>query len=241
VTRAVLAAVLVLAGCQAVGDPDLPTLADRVTAARDRMHGRFTAAKATQLAIALGDLDRAHAEARRIAMQDEPDLRPEWQPYIEDIRRAATQITESADLVTAAKTMAQLGRECARCHEATQAKITFAPEAKPTDTPKLGSQMASHQWAAARMWEGVIGSSNERWLTGARALAGARLTITAESGELGIADDAARVKLLAQRAVKLGDPNDRATLYGELLATCAHCHATIRDPTRLPWSAARER
>jgi cytochrome c553 len=89
--------------------------------------------------------------------------------------------------------------------------------------------MASHQWAAARMWEGLIGPSDDRWLEGARTMARSRTTIIAESGELGIADDAARTRLLAERATRLGDPDERATLYGEMLATCAHCHHAIRD------------
>ena len=169
-TKHAFATVLVLAGCQAVGDPDPSTLAERVAAARDRMHERLTAAKAIQVAIALGDLERARAEAHRITTQDEPDFLPEWQPYLDDIRRAAAQIEVSADSETAAKTMAQLGRECARCHEAAHAQITFAREPEPTNTPKLGAQMASHQWAAARMWEGIIGSSTDRWLAGARTL-----------------------------------------------------------------------
>jgi len=89
--------------------------------------------------------------------------------------------------------------------------------------------MTSHQWAAARLWEGLIGNSNELWVAGATSLAGANIPITAESGALGIADDAARTKLLAARASKLGDRSDRAAIYGDLLATCAHCHAKIRD------------
>jgi cytochrome c556 len=214
---------LVAGSCQATGERDPPALAQKVVAARERMHARFAAAKAAEVAIALGDLERAHGEAHRIATQDEPDFLPEWRPYLDEIRATAARIETTPDTMTAAKTMAQLGRECARCHEATDAKIAFARELVPP------TEMASHQWAAARMWEGVIGPSEDRWLAGAHALSGAPLTLTAESGQLGIADDAARVKLLAQRALKPDDRDERANLFGDLLATCAHCHAVIRD------------
>jgi len=222
-----------LAGCEATEDRDPKPIAERVVAARERMHVRYAAATAMQQAIGIGDLDRAHSEASRIATLDEPDFLPEWRPYLDEIRGASERVEASGDTMTAAKTMAQLGRACARCHEATAAKITFAPVRAPS-----GNEMASHQWAAARMWEGVIASSDERWLAGARALAAARLTLTAESGELGIADDAARTKLLATRALKVADRDERATLYGDLLATCAHCHASIRDRVLHPQSAA---
>lgn len=224
------AVVLAFASCQVYEEHDTSTsLADRVVAARRRMHVRFVAAQGIQRAIALGDFERARVEARMIETQSEPDFLPEWRPYLEDIRRSAGRIATSGDIVTAASSTAQLGRDCARCHEATFAQIQFPRESAPVETAKLGSQMAGHEWAAARMWEGLIASSSERWNLGARTLAGSRLTMTAESGQLGIADAASRTKLLAGRALETGDPRDRAALYGDLLATCARCHATIRD------------
>ncbi len=211
------------------------SLVQKIVAARQRMHSRYTAVAAMQRAIGIGDLDRARAEAISLEAASEPEFLPEWQPYVEAIRRDAAQVAESTDTMTAAKTMAQLGRSCARCHEATQAKITFPRERIPS-----ANEMASHQWASARMWEGIIASADDRWRVGARMLAGARLTPIAESGELGIADDVARAKLLASRAIHVGDRDQRANLYGELLATCAHCHATIRDRVLHPQAARLE-
>lgn len=78
-----------------------------------------------------------------------------------------------------------------------------------------------------------VGPSTERWNEGATALAKAKLTITAEGDvpghELGIADDVARIRLLATRAQKSKTTYDRAQIYGDLLATCANCHHTIGD------------
>jgi len=47
--------------------------------------------------------------------------------------------------------------------------------------------------------------------------------------EQGVSDDVARVRLLARRALAATTIDARANLYGELLATCAGCHMTIRD------------
>ncbi len=227
--RVALLVLVALAGCDAVADTSPKrTFGEKLLAVHDRMHARFAASRRVEQAIALGDLDRARDEARTIASFDEPDVLPEWQPYFQNIQAAARQVDASKDLVVAAKTMALLGRQCAKCHAATSAKIVFATELAPKDEPRLAAQMASHQWAAARMWEGLVGPSNDRWLAGARRLAKAPLTITAESDRLGIADDAARLRLYATRALT-AKPGDRAALYGDLLATCAHCHYTIRD------------
>lgn len=216
-----------LAGCEAAADPS--GLADQLIAIRDRMHTRFAATSNIRTAIALGDLERVHAEARVIAQLDEPDMLPQWQPYVANISDAAAQITTSTSTVGAARTLAALGRRCAQCHEAAGAKIAFARVPSPVRDVKLASEMADHQWAAARLWEGLIGPSQPLWLAGANGLADARLAVTAESGELGVADDVARVRLLARRAQRARTGDDRAQLFGELLGTCAHCHFTIRD------------
>ncbi|MBS1118209.1 MAG: hypothetical protein H6Q90_437 [Deltaproteobacteria bacterium] len=228
-----------LAGCQAAAEPaprpaPRNDLAAKVVALRERMHLRYAATTGIRLAISLGDLDRAHAEARTIATLDEPDVLPAWRPYVDDIRAAATQITFAKDTITAAKTMANLGRRCAACHAAVPStKIVFPKVVPPREDSKLPSQMAGHEWAAGRMWEGLIGPSPTLWLDGSTALAKAPLTITAEASEpghdLGIADDVSRVRVFATRAQKAKTLDERAQIYGELLATCAHCHFTIRD------------
>jgi len=220
-------------GCGAAADGQVRDLPAKVLEARDRMHVRFAATRRLELAIAFGQLDAAHADAAAIAGLAEPDMLPEWQPYVDQIRASAREIEQTADLVAAAKTSAILGRRCAQCHEAASVKLVFADEPRPASSPKLPSHMASHQWAATRMWEGLIGPSPERWLEGARALAGAPLAIVAQGDDLppdlAVADDVGRIRLLANRALAAKTPDDRTTLYGELLSTCVRCHVKIRD------------
>jgi cytochrome c556 len=224
---------LLFAGCEAAANP-APELAQKVLEVRQRMHVRFAATAGIQAAITYGDLERAQAEAKLVAELDEPDILPEWRPYLDNVRAVAKQLTTSKDAVAAAKQLATLGWRCAQCHEAVPgSKPVFPKLPEPPADPKLAATMASHQWATARMWEGLIGPSAERWNKGAAVLAKAPLTITAEGEvpghELGIADDVARLRVIATGAPKAKVAFDRAEVYGRLLATCAHCHHTIRD------------
>ena len=237
--RTTLLALIALAGCDAAAEapkqaPPAKDLPAKVREIRDRMHVRLAATRRLERAIAFGSLDGVHGEAGLVARLDEPDLPAAWRPYLDQIRAAARQIELAQDLVTAARTSALLGRRCAQCHEAAGAKIAFAKEAPPAAGAKLPSHMAGHEWATARLWEGLIGPSNERWLEGARALARAPLAIVAEGDglppELAIGDDVARIRLFATRAQAARTQDERAALYGDLLATCARCHGKIRDP-----------
>jgi hypothetical protein len=197
-----------------------------------RMHVRFTAAARLEQAIARSDLESAHAEARELAALEEPDALPTWRSHFEGIRDAARQIEATADLTTAARLTGTLGRRCARCHEAIAARIAFPVEPPPPSDPKLVIQMLGHQWAAAQLWQGLIGPAEDRWLAGARALTTAPLHIVAQGATPDSPvdlDDIARVRMYANRALTTPAQDDRAELFGTLLATCAHCHALLRD------------
>jgi hypothetical protein len=234
---AVLAASLAAGGCQIEARDSVPprqnsSLAAAIEATHRRMHTRFGAALRMEQAIAHSDLDRAHAEAHTLAELDETDALPTWRPYFDAIRDAARQVEATGGIVGAARLAAVLGRRCAQCHTAIAARITLAAAPAPPGDPHLAMQMVGHQWAAAQMWQGLIGPSDDRWLAGARALATAPLNIVAQSvtstSELDV-DDIARVRLYANRALTEGSQDARAELFGTLLATCAHCHAVLRD------------
>jgi cytochrome c553 len=228
-TRFLVYAALFVGG-GAMADPrPVERIADKVAAAQQRMHTRFAATATIRTSIALADTERANAEAKLIAQLAEPDFLPEWQPYVDGVRRAAAQVAIAADPIAAAKMTALLGRRCAQCHEASGAKIAFPKVPRPSDSPRLRTQMTDHEWAAARLWEGLVGPSPALWSAGASALVDGRIAIVAEGGELGVADDVARLRLYATRAKKADTLDARAELYGQILGTCARCHAAIRD------------
>ena len=220
-----LVLLLALAACSDIDAQ--PNYAEAIKAAQQRMHERFKALHQAQEGIVASDLERVHADARTLIALEEPDVLAKWKPFFESVRESARPLADVKDPVAASHLVAEVARRCANCHEATHAKLPLEQLAEPKADAHLASQMIHHQWAATRMWEGLIAPSADRWNEGARMLAEAPLTITAESSALGIADDVAKVRLIARRAL---DPrNDRPTVYGDLLATCAHCHAAIRD------------
>jgi cytochrome c556 len=228
--RCCILALVVAAGCQSV-DENAP-LAAAVKTTHARMQIRADAARTMQEAIAIGDLDGAHTQAALVAALRDPDVLQEWRPYLDAVRTIAQGIATTPDTVAAAHAAGELGQRCGACHEASGARIKLAPLPAAPAGSTLATQMAGHQWAAARMWEGLITPSADRWQTGVVALSRARWTIAAEEPSLTrspISDDVARVRLLAERGIAAETPQARGALYGELLATCAHCHATIRD------------
>lgn len=211
---------------------DSPSLAKAAAAAQRRMHERFGAARRIEQAIAFGDLPRARSEAHELAALEEPDVLLTWRPYFDAIRDAARHVESTGNVVDAARSMAILGRRCADCHEAIAARVVFPDESSPSGGKKLAAKMHGHEWAATQMWYGVIGPSEDRWITGARALSAVPLTIVAygatRRSEPDI-DDVARIRLYAKRAQVTTSRTDRAELFGTLLATCAHCHVLLRD------------
>lgn len=216
-------------GSLVLGRPDL---ARSALLEQRRMHARFDAASRIEHAIAFSDLDRARDEAGYIAALDVSSVLPTWRPYFDSVRDAALQVQSSRSVGEAARMTVALGQRCASCHVASAARVEFPPEPQPRPGTRLAAEMQSHQWAAAQMWWGLIGPSDDHWIAGARALATARLTSVAysrtPSSDLDI-DDVARVRLYANRAMAMANTDARADLFGTLLTTCAHCHALLRD------------
>lgn len=192
------------------------------------MHVRFVAAERAELAIASSRLDEAHASARVISELPEPEALPVWRLYIADVQSAAHEVELATDILGAAHAVGTLGRECARCHVASKARVKFPSLARPAVDSKLGPQMLGHQWAATEMWRGLIGPSDEHWNAGTEALSTMPIDTVAMVTP-GDVDDVARVRLLARRARATPSNESRARVFGDLLAACASCHTTLRD------------
>lgn len=197
---------------------------------KQHMHEHFAAVSELQRAIARGHLDDARQHAKWLVEHDERLLEG-WKPFVDEMRAAASGVVAAPDLPTAGALAARLGRACSSCHEARRAVVTFAWEPAPAEGPTLQVQMKRHQWAAARLWDGLVGPSDELWNQGSSVLAGAALDATAAAGGAprgDIAALAAKVRQLAKRATAVTGHDERATLYGELLSTCAGCHQLVR-------------
>ncbi len=197
---------------------------------KQHMWKHFTAISALQRAIARGHLDEAKELATWIATHAEAPQEG-WQPYLDQLHGAALEVAGAKDLPTAASLAVHLVRACSKCHEARDAVVSFAWELPPDDGPALQVQMKRHQWAAARLWDGLVGPSDTLWNEGAGVLATAQLDTVQAAGGATRGDVnalASHVRELALRAVKLQDSDARAQLYGDLLSTCAGCHQIVR-------------
>ena len=80
--------------------------------------------------------------------------------------------------------------------------------------------MARHLWAAARLWEGLIGGVDDAWSQGLDVLAATPLP----AAELGAAREPLGKQLQKIAAGARKGTSDHAVVYGELLTTCAGCH-----------------
>lgn len=194
------------------------------------MAEHFTAIANLQREIASGRLAEAKQQARWL-LEHEPPAREGWPIFVGDMQNAAREVLTAQDLPTASVLAARLGRTCSRCHEHQRAVVTFAWELPPDDSPVLAAQMKRHQWAAARLWEGLVGPSSEMWNEGASVLSTSRLDAVAAAKGLPRGDVAAlagKVRELAVTAIKTDDHDERTALYGQLLSTCAGCHQLVR-------------
>ena len=206
----------------------------------EHMREHFASIAELQRATARGRLATAKADALWLVDHDEPAKLAAWRPFVTEMRQAALEFMATRDLPSAAAVASRLGRTCSRCHEATSAVVTFAWETPPPDAPNLPAQMKRHEWAAARLWEGLVGPSDTMWRGGAGVLATTRLDVRAASGSAtpprGDVEALAKyVRELATTATGIDDQDARAKLYGELLSTCAGCHALVRpDPVSEP-------
>ena len=196
------------------------------------MQAHFEDLRAMERLILGGDLDRVRERARELAFErdGEPST---WAPYLARMREAAAALAQAESLLDACRAETRLARECATCHEASGAMPTFVVPAPPVDQPTLTARMARHQWAADRLWEGVVGLSDAAWRDGLGVLAAAPLSTSALSAsperEKAVARYARDLQRLARRSVPARTPASRAAAYGELLVVCSGCHSKLES------------
>ncbi len=214
--------VVFLAGCAwGFGGPD-----DAIT----DMHRQFSRTGDVQTAVVLGDLERARASGTWLAThEDRGPLPTGADPYRAQMKGYAALIGQAQTLASAAAQTGWMAAACGDCHQATGAGPRFVVQAGPPEATTPGSRMVRHLWAADRMWEGLVGPSDEAWLAGARALgtmeASPATALLASTSPQGSPLFSARISDLAAAAASARDQEGRALVYGQLLDTCTRCHS----------------
>jgi hypothetical protein len=203
---------------------------DEMTAFTQHMHGHLDQVSAAKAGVIAGDLQAARDAAEWLAEHDEPTGMPDaWAPYLDDMRQHARVAANAQDLETAAVAVSEIARACGDCHRATGFDVAFGFDQRPpADVQNVMTQMQRHLWAADRMWEGLIGPSNQAWKSGTEMLAEVQLSSEQVSDDPA---SAAQVDPLIKRIHAIGTEGSqaesspsRAGLYGEFLSQCANCH-----------------
>ena len=210
-------------------------LAPPPTSLARAMDEHYGAIREMHLGVVHGLIDHVRERARWLGAHLVVPDAPAIAAQVAAVRAEAANLAETPDLDEAAAGVARLSGACGACHLAAGATTTFPYEPLPRATRTLADRMLRHRWAAARMWEGLVGPSETLWREGARTLASApliddpRLAAVPERDRLRAL--ARGVRRLARRATT-APAESRVELYGELLETCAGCH-------RLAWPIVR--
>ena len=195
------------------------------------MHEHLSTIRAVKQFIIAGQLAGMREPAAWLAEHDAaPGLPSGWQPYVAELRQHAKDTLAANHLVFAAASFSEMARTCGDCHRAYGVSGVVDPPvggAPAGDT--LQAQMRRHLWAANRMWEGLIGPSDDAWSAGVAALA----SIDVDTADIGTPEAVQpKVEYLLTRIGELGvlggeldSSQERSAVYGEFLSLCADCHS----------------
>jgi cytochrome c556 len=220
---AALAGVLVAVACSPKTTVDV----------EPRMVDHFTNVGLLHGAAAAGDLVAVRAQAGLLlARETGAGMSAKAQPYVEELQTFAGLASRAPDLASGASAVARVGAACGSCHKAMKRgpeyNIVTGP---PEGENPLATRMIRHQWAADRLWDGLVGPSDVSWQAGAAVLRDAPLYTDAITADV---EQYEAVTKLAWQVHETGalantvlDQGRRAELYGTLLATCASCHDLV--------------
>ena len=225
--------IALVAACRpAAADP--PQEFERDMMVRFLMHQNFDLLRSIERLLLQGKLDDAKRFAEAIAIApDEPSHGP-WAAYTATVRERAASLARAKTVDDALRKETRLASACADCHREHYGSAMFEePPAIPADEPTVDARMARHRWAADRLWESVIGNSDDAWQQGLAILAAPPLELDAERAPYArelrrLASDARRKPVV-----------DRAGAYATILVTCAGCHAKTRAPISRPNNVAQ--
>ena len=193
------------------------------------MHGRFSRAVDIHTSVVLGNLDRAKAAGAWIATQEEGgDFPAGTEAYQARMKQYAALISQDQELDSVAMHTARMAAVCGSCHQASRGGPRFVVGSEPDEGSTTAKRMIRHLWASDRMWEGLVGPSEETWMAGSRVL-GEGVESLEGAVQASPAPEEAR-RYLAELSQLGGEgaaattQEARASVYGRLLGTCYGCH-----------------
>lgn len=213
-------------------EPPAPPRFERAALVRWHMQRHFEDLRTIERLLVAGRLDEAKALAFMLAKPEpDPGMAP-WAAEAREVVEPARELVSARTIDEALRREPHVAVACAGCHRQTERlpKLSRLP-ALPPDLPIAAARMARHQWAADRLWEGIIGLSDDRWRAGLEVLAATPLPAAAVPGASALAERLQRIarQALERRTSDTLDANARS--YGDLLVTCAGCHAALPKPS----------
>jgi len=199
------------------------------------MHELLSRITVIKSLIIMANLDGAREPAAWLADHETvAGLPANFEPYVGLMREYAREINNAPDLKSAAIPVSQMARTCSNCHLANDIEIEFGYDQVPAEWSDTVSHMQRHQWAADRLWEGLIGPSDTAWQRGTDMLVDVPLhpdDVMDEPSEdvdsEALERIARRIHVLARQGTNARTPTQRSELYGEMLGLCAECHTRL--------------
>lgn len=191
-------------------------------------------------AVIAGDLAALKKDAQWMAEHDLAGEMPDtWKSRVSSMQDAAKGALDAKTVQDGAEAVAAMAGACGSCHSALGGPKVAASE-PPVEGSGAAMHMTRHQWAAARMWEGLTAPSSDAWVKGAEVMADAPLTPQAVAGQKSVPAEidalAKEAHAIAEKARGIKDPatsgpaaSERAAMYGKFLQTCATCHQKLRQ------------
>jgi len=199
------------------------------------MHEHLARITTIKSLIIMGNLDGVREPAIWLADHEAVSGLPEdFEPYVGLMRQYAREVNNALDLKSAAIAVSGMARTCSNCHLVNEVEIEFGYDQMPADWSDSVSHMQRHQWAADRLWDGLIAPSDTAWDRGMNMLVDVPLHPDDVTDENSADVDTAALDRIARRIHKLAGlgtiattPTARSELYGEMLGLCADCHTRL--------------
>lgn len=203
------------------------------SAVAEHMHEHLTRITAIKSAIIAGKLEDVREPATWLADHETAvGLPKDFESYIVKMKRYANQVIEAQDLTFAAVSVSNMAKTCGNCHLVNDVRLAFGYDRRPReDLSDVITHMQRHQWAADRLWEGLIGPSDAAWNRGTDMLLDAPLRpedvadAPAINGKL--SKIVRRIHALGGIGTETRTPDARSELYAEILGLCASCHTLL--------------
>lgn len=215
--------------------PAPPPRFERDDVQRMHMHESFDLVRAIERLLLSGKLDEAKRFAAAISAAPDSPAHGSWATHVVAVRDAAAALSRVTTIEQGCRGVATLASACAGCHVDTGVAPdfrTFPLPPKAGDTTDERARMARHRWAADRMWEGIVGGEDAPWTAGLDVLAAAPLDWAGTPERVPFAKTLQRLAAQARKQ-KSATIATRTRAYGEILVTCAGCHATA-TPAKPP-------